>query len=464
MFVAAADRNADSLVDSIERRLPVVRVAGADVACVMAAVSGILSGAPGAAVVGGAFDGAAGGVAYASVERAPVIVIGSGVAVDVSGAEATKAALVVTPESAAHWIAHGCQLAMKEPWGPVRLDVSAATVGAPALPVATSCRPAPLAAPDTVSLGAAVRLLEGAERPLIVTGRFCRSEGEAAWVRPFAEARPAPVLATPAGRGVVPDPHPLAIGILDAGEAERTLLADADLVVAIGVDPTEVPPESWPRSKPVLELTPAAPESPDDRVVVVGDIGSILEELAPRLRDGRLAEWDVARLHALKQSASAPPTAPRPLAAYRVVETARRLTPAGTLAVFERGEAWREAERAWQALAPGECLIAAGGAREGFAIIAAAAAQLARPDQRVLCFTDSESIHRAGGHLATVAALGVPVLIVVGGDGAATPPLPAGLRGFTATRIADFAGLFDSAWRAGAPTVLTVAEIVILLD
>jgi acetolactate synthase-1/2/3 large subunit len=457
VFVVEGDRDADLLVDAIERRLPVVRVAGADVACVMAAVSGVLSGAPGVAVIGGAFVGAAGGLAYASVERAPVIVISSDVSSAVLATEdSTKALLTVTPASAAHWIAHGCQLAMKEPWGPVRLDVSPATVGTPALPVATSCRPAPLASPDGATLDAAVRLLDASERPVVVVGRLCRSEAEAAWVRPFVEARPAPVLATPKARGVVPDPHPLVIGTLDGGDAERRLLADADLVVAIGVDPREAP-NGWPAGVNVLELTPAAPESPvDDRVTVVGDLGLILEELAPRLRGRRSAEWDVARLHALKQAAFAPSMMPRELAAYRVVEAARRLAPAVTVAVFEHGDVWRHAARAWHAVAPGECLTSSA-ATEGFAMVAAAAARLARPERRVVCFTESRAVRRAPEHLATVAALGGPVLIVVAADDGAPFTPPPSLRGFTATSIANFAGLFEAALGAGAPATVSVA-------
>ena len=460
VFAVAGDRDSKPLVDAIERRdLLVVRVSRADVACVMAAVSGALSGAPGAAVIGGDVGGAAGGLAYASFIRAPTIVISAGAPVNTYGDEAvTKAELAVTSVSAAHWIAHACQLAMKEPWGPVRLEVPPATAVAATLPVATSCRPAPLPPPDPSALDAAVRLLEASERTLVVAGRWCRSESDAVWTRAFAEARPAPVLATPNARGVMPDPHPLLIGILDDGEPEHALLASADLIVAVGVDPGEVPGGIGPRATRVLELTPVAPEPPsDDRVAVVGEIGLILEELAPRLRDRRSAEWDVARLHALKQAAWVPPAAPRELAAYRVVEAARRLTPAGTVAVFEHGEVWRHAARAWRAVASGECLISTEAATEGFAVIAAAAAQLARPEQRVVCFTEPDAIVRAPAHLTTVAALGLPVLIVVVADDGAPFTPPPNVRSFTATSIASFAGLFETALGAGAPAIVLVA-------
>ena len=324
--------------------------------------------------------------------------------------------------------------------------------------MATSCRPAPLPPPDPSALDAAVRLLEASERTLVVAGRWCRSEADAVWIRAFAEARPAPVLATPNARGVMPDPHPLLIGILDDGEPERALLASADLIVAIGVDPGEAPRSAWPSRTRVLELTPVAPESTsDDRVAVIGEIGPILEELAPRLRNRRSAEWDVARLHALKQAAWTPPTAPRELAAYRVVETARRLTPAGTVAVFEHGDVWRHAARAWHAVVPGECLISTGPSTEGFALVVATAAQLTRHEARVLCFTEPRAIRRAPAHLATVAALCVPVLIVVVGDDLSSFTPPPNLRSFVATSIADFAGAFETALGAGAPAILSVA-------
>jgi acetolactate synthase-1/2/3 large subunit len=402
-----------------------------------------------------------------------VVVISSGAGIGARPeADATsKASLAVTTGSAAHWIAHACQLSMKEPWGPVHLDLPPALAGTAALPVATSCRPAPLAVPDAEVLDAAARRLEASERPLVVVGRFCRSEADAAWIRAFTEARPAPVLATPRGRGVVPDPHPLLIGTLDAGEAERTLLASADLIVAIGVDSKEVA-TGWPGvPAPVLEITPvaaagtpvaaagtpvtaagtpvAAGAPSAARQVVVGDIGLVLEELAPRLRDRRLAEWDVARLHAWKQAAAAPPADPRARASWRTVETARRLTPATTTAVFDGGEVWSEAARAWQAVAPGECPIATG----GFPLAATAAAQIARPGRRVVCFTDAETIRRAPDQLAMLGALDLPVLVVVGGDASAAALVPpAGLRSFAS---GGFAAALEDALAAGGPALLS---------
>ena len=439
------------------RGVAVVPIARPDVACVMAAVSGTLTATPGAAVIQD-FADAGVGLAYAYFDRAPTVVIGAGTSAARASAleSVTKATLAVGSASAAHWIAHACQLVMTEPWGPVCLDVSPAIAEAPTLPIATSCRPAPLAAPEPDVVDVAVRRLAGAERPVVVAGRLCRSEADAQWLRAFAEARPAPVLVTPNARGVFPDPHPLLIGTLGGGDAERTLLRSADLIVAVGVDPLEVSRDPWPSQIPLVELTPLAPEaSSGDRVLVVGDIGGLFEELAPRLRDCRFAEWDVARLHALKGAASAPPEEQRRLTAYRAVETARRLTPAGTIAVFEGGEVSSAAARAWQAVAPGELLISTVPATEGFAIAAAAAAQLARPERRVVCVTHPAALSAARDQLQIVAALGLALLIVVVGEPASSPlALPAGIADFTTASAREFGAALERALAGGRPAVL----------
>jgi acetolactate synthase-1/2/3 large subunit len=451
-FVAAAGGRLAGLGEALGRRgLTVVRVDAPEAACAMAAVSGLLDHAPGAAAIGGAPAAAARGVASAFDERAPAVIITDR---SVSAlAAVAKASLAVAPASAAHWIAHACQLAMKEPRGPVHLAVPAAVAAAAALPVATSTRPAPPPAPDPAHLDAAARRLAASERPVVVIGRLCRTEADAAWVRPFAEARPAPVLVTPGARGVVPDPHPLLIGTLDAGDAERALIASADLIVAIGVDERETRGGAWPA--PVLTITPVTAETPPPgAATVAGDIGLILEELAPRLRDRRLAEWDVARLHALKQAAAAPPGDSRGRAAHEIVAAARRLTPPGTIAVFERGGAGAEASRAWPAVAPGQCLFAP----RGLAVAAAVAAQLSRPERRVVCFTTAEAMRDGvGGQLDTALGLGAPAVIVVSG-GLAEIGARTSARTFDVPSPSRFADAFEAALGAPPPALLGVAR------
>jgi len=80
---------------------------------------------------------------------------------------------------------------------------------------------------------------------------------------------------------------------------------------------------------------------------VIGDIGLILEELAPRMRGRASADWDVGEIERFKRTFSRERAAllsRSPLA--ELVELARDATPAGTIAIFDRGVA--PAAMAWQ--------------------------------------------------------------------------------------------------------------------
>src|SRR5262245_42520503 len=177
------DRAAAGLIDALEGSgLRVVEVGRASSACAMAAVTGLLTDSPGVAVVGLGADGALReALAQGCRDQAPLVAItGRTLALPEEGV--VKASLVVTADAAAHWSAHACQLALAEPKGPVHLVVDGAVVSAPAIPLATSVRPAPVIA-DPAALDGAADLVAWAHRPVIVAGRQCRTPEVAMWLR-----------------------------------------------------------------------------------------------------------------------------------------------------------------------------------------------------------------------------------------------------------------------------------------
>ncbi|HWU91610.1 MAG TPA: thiamine pyrophosphate-binding protein, partial [Kofleriaceae bacterium] len=60
-------------------------------------------------------------------------------------------------------------------------------------------------------------LIMSAERPLILAGSGVRGEGAPARLRAVAERLSCPVATTPKGKGVFPEDHPLALGVLGLG-------------------------------------------------------------------------------------------------------------------------------------------------------------------------------------------------------------------------------------------------------
>jgi acetolactate synthase I/II/III large subunit len=395
---------APALVEAVARRgFSIIEAPEGAAACVLAAVTGELTDAPGVAL-GRLGDAGAlsSGLALALRDRAPVILLTDLHADLALLAPVVRASLVVEPASAGHWIAHAANLALTEPRGPVHVACAASVAEAPSLPLATACRPAPLRAPAAEQLDALGAALV-ATRPIVVTGRECTSN-DAGWVRAFAETLPAPVLATPKGRGTLPEPHPLALGLLAAG---HPLLAPADLALLVGVDASELPPGVLPATLPLARIgrAPWPDGAPALAADVTADIALMIEELAPRVKTRPAADWDVAALDRVKRALAVEAVA---TPAARLVRVAREATPAGTVATADV-----PLGLAWQAVAPRETLTALGGhAPPGYAVLSAIAAQLVDRDRRVLAFTSPFGLAASGGALALAESLALPIAIV----------------------------------------------------
>jgi 2-hydroxyacyl-CoA lyase 1 len=95
---------------------------------------------------------------------------------------------------------------------------TAATIAAP-----------PRSQASDADIDAALAALRSAERPLVIVGKgmaWSRAEHE---VRDFIETTQLPFLASPMGKGVMPDDHPLSVGA-----ARSHALREADLVMVLG--------------------------------------------------------------------------------------------------------------------------------------------------------------------------------------------------------------------------------------
>jgi acetolactate synthase-1/2/3 large subunit len=152
-------------------------------------------------------------------------------------------------------------------------------VGAPAKPLA-----------DLEQIEAAARALAAAERPLIIAGGGVLAAGAADRVRELAERLGSPVLTSLAGRGAIPDDHPLSGGGLGAHRTRlsKRLLAEADVILGLGTRFEEMETNWTPSSMPAPDATyiqvdihaPEIGRSVPARVAVVGDIAAVLDQLS----------------------------------------------------------------------------------------------------------------------------------------------------------------------------------------
>jgi acetolactate synthase-1/2/3 large subunit len=441
--VPGGGSNLEVLEAARTRGLPFVLCHQEWAAVIMAAVTGELLGRPGAALstLGPGVTASATGLAHAWLDRAPVIYVSDrhpdGVLefathqrLDHHGhlGPLVKASLTVTAEAASRAIGLAAEVALREPRGPVHLDLPADVAPRPTLPCGAVAAPGAGPPPPEAAVLRAAAMIREARRPLVIAGLGCRA-GDIKWLRAFAEALPAPVLTTYKAKGAIPDPHPLALGVFTGGVLEEAAVSRADLIVAFGLDTVELIPRRWSYGAPVLALgrcpwralaAPGGGVYVTPQHEVVGDLGLILEELAPHLvRAGARTDWDVAEIERLKRQRAAALEVPVPgLAPHRVAQLCRELTPAGTIATVDAGAHMFPATAYWQAVEPGECLISNGLATMGFALPAAIAAQLAHPERRVLCLTGDGGLMMVASELETVVRLGLPVVVVVFDDAA----------------------------------------------
>ncbi|MDP8923186.1 MAG: thiamine pyrophosphate-binding protein, partial [Chloroflexota bacterium] len=165
-------------------------------------------------------------------------------------------------------------------------------------------RPRPLG--DTALVDEAIRLLERAERPIVITGSGILWSGASDALRRWVELAGIPFYTTPQGRGVVPDDHELSFPA-----ARSTAFREADTILVVGTRLNYVighlaPPRFRADARLIqVNIEPAeiGHNRPAD-VGIVGDAGAVLGQLAEaaagRLDARRYAGW-VERLRGVEE-------------------------------------------------------------------------------------------------------------------------------------------------------------------
>ena len=124
---------------------------------------------------------------------------------------------------------------------PVHLSIPIDVLAEPVGPEETDgWRPRPLPhrpQPHPDDIAAAVALLRDARSPIVMVGGGAADAS--APIRALVDALDAPVVASNAGKGVVPDDHPLALSASTVRPEVQSWLAEADVILAIGTELAE---------------------------------------------------------------------------------------------------------------------------------------------------------------------------------------------------------------------------------
>jgi acetolactate synthase-1/2/3 large subunit len=304
--------------------------------------------------------------------------------------------------------------------------------GAAALPAPLAAR----AAADPAAIAAAAQLLAGAERPLLITGAGATQGDAGAAVRAIVERCDIPVAGNALGRGVVPEDWQRSF----SWPLMQTAACDADVVCVVGARLKQrlgygLPPRFAPDAK-FIQIDVEAEELSRNRridVPIAADAGIAAAQLRDALATQPAARPDrgswvldrlQARLRYLDEVERAPRALVHPLVLGRVL--ARRLD-ANAIIVGDGADVqnWMYGALRVQR-APGfldHYPMGAMGIGTPLAVGAAAAArELARADgsepRRVLLTTGDGSFGFYPAELHAAALAGLPLVCVVGNDGA----------------------------------------------
>ncbi len=297
---------------------------------------------------------------------------------------------------------------------------------APAVDARFGAVPPHRPAPDPDSVRAAVVLLEAAARTVMIVGGGARLSDAGAEVAALAERLALPVATTLSGKGLLPEVHPLALGVLGAlggTTAARKFVEDADVLLAVGFKFGQNPTFKWTLPKPgqrVIQLDIDGAEIGKVFPVEVGMVADARTGLAALCAACRLSHSpepvaaQVATLRAAWRAQIAEEASEvKPIRPQRVAALLNNLCGPETVLVCDASFAsgWggvyfeiRENRRA---------IFPRGMAGLGWGLPAAIGAQVARPKSKVVVLAGDGAMTYSLGELATLAQQGLKVTVVV---------------------------------------------------
>jgi len=309
--------------------------------------------------------------------------------------------------------------------GPVMLtlplDVSTAEVTPPR--TGGSITVTSTIAPDV--LDEVATLLREAQRPLLLAGSGVRGHGAPEHLREVAERIACPVATTPKAKGVFPEAHPLALGVLGLGghrSSRRYLENGVDVVIAIGTSLGDMATDGY---SPYLQARRALVHVDLDAQQIgksYAPTHAIVAPAAEFLRGlaERLGEEVTLRLRALPGGVErhALASSPRPdrIAAQDAVVEIQRVLPPDTIYTVDSGEHFLFAAHYLEINLPDAFLVMTGLGSMGQSIGAAIGAQLANPDRVVAAICGDGCFAMNAFEIATAVAEQLPLRVFVFND------------------------------------------------
>jgi acetolactate synthase-1/2/3 large subunit len=462
IFGVPGEENADLMISLLDSPIRFIVARHEQGAAFMADLYGRLTGKPGVclATLGPGATNLVTGVANAHFDRSPLVAMTGQASTDRLHKEShqnmdavgmfkpvTKWTTTIRrAENIPEVLRKAFKLAVMEKPGAVHLelpeDIAGEDCGLAPIPARDRALRRP--APDYKAVDRAVEVIRSASMPVILAGNGCLRKRASKQLQRFVDITGIMEAHTFMGKGAISDrdPHSLLTAGLGSRDHVSEAFDRADVVISIGYDLIEWPPDRWNAGmdKKIvhIDFEPAEVDrhyTPE--VEVVADIASTLWEINERvglrpapdkaffvhLRDHMLFELGLDRLatgehdDVDRDAVDAATSDAFPMTPQRILRDLRSLMADDDILISDVGAHKMWVARQYATYTPNSCIISNGFCSMGVALPGAIAAKIVHPDRHVVALCGDGGFLMNIQELATAAMYKVPIVVMVWDDG-----------------------------------------------
>ena len=286
--------------------------------------------------------------------------------------------------------------------------------------------PAHRPTPSRDEIDEAIQVLKEAKRPVMLLGGGAWRSGARAEITALAERMAMPAAASLTGKGVLPENHPLSLGVvgsLGGNDVSRKMVEEADVILAIGFKFSQNSTYGWtiPR-KGQKEIRIDIDETEMNKlhttdVGLVGDAKATLQLLLDRLdaqRDPTAVEKEIAKLYRAWREKNRPAVeADDCITPQRVVSLLNELCGDDTILACDASFSCGWAGSFFDVYGARRTILPRGAGGLGYGLPAGIGAAAARPGNKVVVLTGDGGLNYCLGEMAVLHEQNMDVKVVV---------------------------------------------------
>ena len=269
----------------------------------------------------------------------------------------------------------------------------------------------------------AVRMIQAAERPLLLIASACNRNDSSQALRDFVDRTGIYFFSTQMGKGAVDERHPRCLGTaaLSEGDYLHCAIDRADLIINVGHDVSEKPPFIMQRGgKSVIHISYFPAEMDDvyfPQHEVIGCTATNMRMLADAIKpaDG----WECDHFERVRASVEREVFADKadedsfPNVPQRIVADMRKVMPSNGILSLDNGMYKIWFARNYQAHEPNTVLLDNALATMGAGLPVAIAAKLLHPERAVVAICGDGGFMMNSQELETAVRLGLDLVVLV---------------------------------------------------